>query len=624
VTRARRLVFAAALAALAGLGVAVAYLQEVFVAAPFWDDQGYMMLSVRHLLDGHPLYDDIRVFYGPFYYLVTWVLHGPLGLPLTHDGVRMIGLVLRETTAALAAWAVFRITGVVVVGVVTFLTLGATAFTIMPEAGHPQELVVLLVAAMPAITRTDRPGRSAVGLGLLVAGLCMTKVNVGVFAGVAVWMALLSSTASSRTIAVIRIGSLVSCFLLPWAVLYGALTASWARLLASLVTAWIAAVATASFMRRREVLRPSHLVAFVLATGAGIVASTLFAIAGGSSLRALADSLVLGAQALTRYFVIPTPLFSWSAAVAAAGLLGAMLWAVAGASRSDGGGVTLHVAAAGKLAFGVVALLVTRRWGVTVLEGDRAVELAARQWLEGPAFRQLSLSTLTPFVWLVLLPGGEGRGRLPRVVLAWVAVLETLQVYPVPGSQLVCGTMPGLLCAFACLGDGCAWLGSLLPSALRRPIREATAFLVLALLALQTRSELAGWTKLHGALVPLGLPGAERTRVPREAAAELHALVAELQSRCTAFLVFPGVSSLYFWTGSQPPTLDLVPHQTRLLPDDRLAAMQSALQRSQSPCVVRCTGLAERVPDPRIEAWLEGRFRRGRSFSSCTVWEPAW
>jgi hypothetical protein len=174
------------------------------------------------------------------------------------------------------------------------------------------------------------------------------------------------------------------------------------------------------------------------------------------------------------------------------------------------------------------------------------------------------------------------------------------------------------------LGDGCAWLGSLLPSAVRRPVREATAFLVLALLTLQTRSDLAAWSNIHGYLVPLGLPGAERTRVTRQAAAELHALVAELQSRCTAFLVFPGVSSLYFWTGSEPPTLDLVPHQTRLLPDDRLAAMKTALQRSPSPCVVRCTGLAERVPDPRIEAWLEGRFRRGGSFSSCTVWEPAW
>jgi len=55
--------------------------------------------------------------------------------------------------------------------------------------------------------------------------------------------------------------------------------------------------------------------------------------------------------------------------------------------------------------------------------------------------------------------------------------------------------------------------------------------------------------------------------------------------------------------------------------DDRLAAMLAALDRSAAPCVVRCTGIAERVPDPRIEDWLLGRFTRGRAFGSCTVWE---
>jgi len=69
VTRLGRLGLAAALALLAGLGAAVAYLQEFSVIGPFSDDQGYMMLSVRHLLDGHRLYDDVRVFYGPLYYL---------------------------------------------------------------------------------------------------------------------------------------------------------------------------------------------------------------------------------------------------------------------------------------------------------------------------------------------------------------------------------------------------------------------------------------------------------------------------------------------------------------------------------------------------------------------------
>jgi hypothetical protein len=601
VTRLGRLGLTAAVAVLVGLGAVVAYLQE-FSMVPVWDDQGYMMLSVRHLLDGHRLYDDIRVFYGPLYYLVTWVLHGPLGLPLTHDGVRMISLALRGATATVAACAVFRMTRGVVLAVFTLLTLGAGVFTIMPEAGHPQELVVLLVAAMPVITRADRPWSSVVGLALLVAGLCMIKLNVGTFAGVAVWMAVLSSTATSRTIAVVRMGSLAVCLLLPWILLREALVAGWARALASLVTMWIAAAAAASFTRRDETLRPLHLVAFIAAVGAGTVAIALFPLARGSSVRALGDSLILGTQALTRTSVFPLPLHPWSVAVAAAGLVGSIWWARVGAPRAAPGSVACQVAAASKLVFGIVAVLVSQSSGAP----------------------HLLLSGITPFAWLVLLPGGQERARLPRLVLAWVAVLGSLQVYPVPGSQLVCATMPGLLCALVCLGDGCAWLISLLPSEVRRPAAAATVGLALTLLIIQTRSAFALWNAIHGVLVPLGMPGATRMRVTENTAVATQGLVSELQTHCTSFLVFPGVSSLYFWTGSEPPTLDLVPNWTRLISDERLAAMEGALLRSSSPCVVRCTGLLERIPDPRVEEWLQGRFRPGPSFGSCTVWEHAW
>ena len=602
VTRMGRLGLAATLAALAGMGIVVAYLQEFTIIAPFWDDQGYMMLSVRHLLEGYRLYDDIPVFYGPFYYLVRWLLHGPLGLPLTHDGVRTIALALRITTAGVAAWAVYRMTRGAVPGVVAFLIVGAAPFTILPEAGHPQDLGLLLVTALPLLTRAGRPGSSVVGLGLVVAALCMTKVNVGVFAGVAAWMALLSSTATSRTIAVVRFASLVGCVLLPWILLRDALDAEWARLLAGLATAWIAATAVTSLSSREEILRPRHLVTFAAAVIVGMVAIALFALANGSSVRALAVSLTVGAQALTRYFVLPPPLYPWSARVAAAGLVTAIAWATIG-GRAGSRGVAIHVAAASKLALGLFAGFGSLAW-----------------WAMTP----ILLSGVTPFAWLILLPGGAEGSRLPRQVLAWVAVLETLQIYPVPGSQVVCGTMPGLLCALVCLGDGCAWLVSLLPSGVRQPVRAATMGIVLAFLIVQTHSALALWRLMHEKGVPLGMPGAWRMRVPERDAEAIHGLVAELQTRCTSFLVFPGVSSLYFWTGSEPPTLDLVPHQTRMISDERFAVMRTALERSSSPCVVTCKGLAERIPDPRVDAWLRGRFRCGRSFASCTVWEHAW
>jgi hypothetical protein len=104
---------------------------------------------------------------------VSWLPHGPLGLPLTHDGVRTIAVTLRITTAGVAAWAVYRMTRGAVVAVLAFLIVGSASFTILPEAGHPQDLGLLLVTALPVLARADRPGSSVVGLGLVVAGLCM-------------------------------------------------------------------------------------------------------------------------------------------------------------------------------------------------------------------------------------------------------------------------------------------------------------------------------------------------------------------------------------------------------------------------------------------------------------------
>jgi len=202
-----RVSFGVTAVVLVGLAVVAAYLEGLSVLSIVWDDQGYLMLSVRHLLDGHRLYDDIPVFYGPLYYLVSWLLHGPLGVPLTHDAVRVTSVVLRIATAAAASWAVFRMVPGALLAVYTFLTLAAAPSLMMPEAGHPQEIIALLIVTLPLVAHDDRPGWSVVGLGVLVAALCMTNVNVGLFAAVAVWMALLSAAQSSATATVVWIGS---------------------------------------------------------------------------------------------------------------------------------------------------------------------------------------------------------------------------------------------------------------------------------------------------------------------------------------------------------------------------------------------------------------------------------
>src|SRR5215468_9417164 len=87
--RARRALFAAVVVgAMVASGVYV--LATSFSLLATYDDEGFFMMTVQHLLHGARLYDDVPVLYGPVYYLERWLLHGAIGLPLTHDVVRLI------------------------------------------------------------------------------------------------------------------------------------------------------------------------------------------------------------------------------------------------------------------------------------------------------------------------------------------------------------------------------------------------------------------------------------------------------------------------------------------------------------------------------------------------------
>src|SRR2546428_12151962 len=79
------------LALVAATAAALAY-AYTFTFSQFvpYDDEGYFTVTGQHLLDGHRLYDDVPVPYGPFFYLSRWLIYGALRVPLVTDAVRSI------------------------------------------------------------------------------------------------------------------------------------------------------------------------------------------------------------------------------------------------------------------------------------------------------------------------------------------------------------------------------------------------------------------------------------------------------------------------------------------------------------------------------------------------------
>ncbi len=66
---------------------------RMFTGFSDYDDEGYMLLSLKSFLDHGWLYDPLNV-YGPFYYEFWGAVFSIFGMPVNHDGGRMVTMVV--------------------------------------------------------------------------------------------------------------------------------------------------------------------------------------------------------------------------------------------------------------------------------------------------------------------------------------------------------------------------------------------------------------------------------------------------------------------------------------------------------------------------------------------------
>jgi len=102
----------------------------------FYDDEGYMMITVQGYLGGHPLYNDVFTLYGPFYYFYEWFLHSVLSIPLTHDFTRVVCIfhwLAAASVLAVAGGLMTRSLWVGSLGPKTCKTAGASTLPQMPK-----------------------------------------------------------------------------------------------------------------------------------------------------------------------------------------------------------------------------------------------------------------------------------------------------------------------------------------------------------------------------------------------------------------------------------------------------------------------------------------------------------
>ena len=503
-------------------------------------DEGYLMITVQSFLGGHGLYDTVFTQYGPFYYAYEWLLHAVLRLPLTHDATRLACVFHWMLAAALLGLAVRRATKSSLAGAVMFMAAVVHLARIADEPGHPQEVVVLLLAlAVLAISGGAGKSGRFLALGILGAALAFTKINAGIFFVAGMFLTIWCEAPARWTRGALHWLIVGASACLPVLLMREHLGLEWCRNYC--VVAVVGIVAAQIVSRRNAMQREVDWKAFAQ-VGLGLLLGSLVclvvAFCTGSSLRGVVDGLLLTPMKMSGVALLPLPVPNGSLVNAGVSLFLAM--AAKSWLRSEPG----------------------RRWLIG-LKGVFGV--LGGLWLAGDA--NAEIVWLLPWVWLVVMePAPQvdevGRRSLWRTFLCLGAVWQSLQAYPIAGTQMTIATLLLVVACVICLADAAQalvaqeWLTRRLDSFSPRRVALMQAFSALFLLTVFIN----GWCKLpevrreYDRLIPLGLPGSRLVRMDAETVGMYRALSEYLDRHCDAFVTYPGINSLYLWTGKLPPT----------------------------------------------------------------------
>ncbi len=563
----------------------------IFTAFMVYDDEGYVLWSLRSYSATGGLYVDVFSQYGPFFYVYYDALHRFLGFPFENDAGRLL---------TLGYWLATALAGGVLTWVLTrsrVAALAATALTftglvaMIREPIHPGGLITLLAMAGAATGAfallRERTGLFAVAVGATGAALALIKINVGAFFLIAAgsWMA--ASTRPSRALGwLIALG----CVLSPWLLMRSLWPAPWVTHYALIFACSALALAPGLMgAARAEHDVRSWRSFFIAAVGLGLVTLGLVT-ARGTSLAALWHGMVVAPLSHPGVYFFPVAWLPGSGVLALFSLGAALL---------------------------IQRTTFPANLG-TVIAGLR---IATGLWFLSGAFQaenegmtRFALSYGPSLAWLMAIPLTGSRDSGParaRLWLAWVFVWQTLHAFPVAGSQIAWGTflwatllVTGLAEALTFFSDKWRiWRGVGLAVVLAGGLMAAGRLAFIGReFYLQSR--------------PLGLPGAEQLRPPADLRRQLAVLVENLRMHCNTLFSLPGLFSLNIWSDRPTPTGANVTHWFSLLSAAEQEAIIARLEADPRAGLVVHRYLLDFLRDGgfpaqgRLRAYLDASFER--------------
>jgi hypothetical protein len=586
---------------------AIAAWTKIYGSFAYYDDEGYVMISLRSFLQGKPLYDATYSQYGPAYYCLVGGLHWLLDWPVTHDITRLKTLAVWLAASMVSGGMVGRVTRSrgwgLVAAVMAFLHLERLCM----EPGHPQELCLLGVLTVLLAASWREHIASSILFGVVAgcaAGIVLaTKVNMGVFLSLGVVLAIAAKTLHDQRGCVWACAVFLMSCALPWVLTRHYLNTWDGVQLATVVTAgltswwrWELCSGSAGNHCRPGDDSPSGT---LLRSGLskikpgpsvmsfGVTALLVFALFTGAAhghgtswtglYQGMFEQNLRFSQLAGRF----GPLFPWAA-------LSALLavWA----SRR---GMTDNRVKACAAATCLVAVLLQ-----SIFDGVQPLS----HGLQDRALARFLMSLVTPWsAWLLLRPEFHANLNARRVLVA-AGMMQPLTAFPFAGTQMSLGSLPLLLIVVIATADSVSALqtsdhGRGVPEGARA---RQLGKLMVAAVALVLVERTAWLSVDYGRKTPLNLPGASWIRLPREEVSDKRKLVDRLRSSSDTFLcVQMGYNSLYFWTELPPPTTFNTTVWPYLLNADQQTSILRSLESYPRSAVVFD---AEDPPPPELRS----------------------
>ncbi len=585
--------------ALIAIAAMIAAYLAIFTMLQPYDDEGTLLVTVKAFANGDTLYRDVHSVYGPFYYELFGGLFALSGQDVTTDASRTIVIVVWVGTSFLFGLVAQRLSGRLALGAIGMITAFAALGVLINEPMHPQGLCVLLLAIF-LVLAVREPGRRAGWLGgacgAVLAALVLTKVNIGVFAVAAAVLAGVWTYGPLYRRRWLRWAVTAAFLAMPLFIVSRDLALGWVREMLLLeVLAAVAILIAAYPLRSRADDEDAGLGRWLLA-GVGGFAIASAAIVGivlltGPSPADVYDGIVKQAleirDILVLQFQLPAATVDWSiVAVAAAALTVALRSGEPGRPALWPG---LLRAGAGVAIF--FSLTRIAPFGLDPAAGN-------------PIAAPLALA------WVAAVPLAGAREsahkRFLRLLLPALALAETLQVYPVAGSQVGIAAVTFVPVAALCLADGLTEIRSW--AAARGAPSPARVGAVASIAAMA----LAGIFALHAIILPaasnailyrdqpeLGLPGATLMHLPQPAV-ETYTGVVDLlhRHRCSTFVGYPSTASFYLWSGLESPKPQLPNAWMDAFGRAKQQRVVDELRASRRPCAL--------VSEERAGMYLQG------------------